>query len=71
MTDLYIDNLAKCAGLVGSAPDLFDCECCQVSQIYSNIFNICPNSNLTAIGFGTFFAAEQNLLHKMNRLSHK
>jgi hypothetical protein len=35
MTDLYIDNLAKCAGLVGSAPDLFDCECCQVSQIYS------------------------------------
>jgi hypothetical protein len=29
---------------------------------FLSIFNICPNSNLTAIGFGTFFAAEQKLI---------
>ncbi|KAE9377558.1 hypothetical protein N431DRAFT_527494 [Stipitochalara longipes BDJ] len=67
ITDLSIADIPVCAdiapGLVGGtaigASETFDCNCCRTGQLLSNVFNICPNSNLSSIGFDKFFAIEE------------
>jgi hypothetical protein len=71
MTDQLIASMAACSGL-GDGPDpsgVFDCNCCQTSQVFSNIFNICPSSNLSSIGFNSWFAAQEKLI-KSDQVSY-
>ncbi|PMD34499.1 hypothetical protein L207DRAFT_589090 [Hyaloscypha variabilis F] len=61
MTDQTIADIGSCVAL-GNGPDpsgTFDCDCCQTSQLISNIFNICPSSNLSSIGFDSWFADQE------------
>lgn len=59
MTDLSIADIPVCAGVSGGDSESFDCNCCRTGQLFSNVFNICPNSNLSSIGFDKFFANEE------------
>jgi hypothetical protein len=71
MTDQLIASMAACSGL-GDGPDpsgVFDCNCCQTSQVFSNIFNICPSSNLSSIGFDSWFATQEKLI-KSDQVSY-
>ena len=62
MTDQMIATMGTCSSPGGGASGVFDCECCQTSQLFSNIFNICPSSNLSSIGFDSWFASEEKLI---------
>jgi hypothetical protein len=71
MTDQLIASLDACSAL-GNGPDpsgVFDCDCCQTSQVFSNIFNICPSSNLSSIGFDSWFATQEKLI-KSDQVSY-
>lgn len=62
MTDQYIASMTACSALGADPSGVFDCDCCQTSQVFSNIFNICPSSNLSSIGFDSWFATQEKLI---------
>jgi len=71
MTDQTIADMGACTAYLGDSSEIFDCDCCQTSQLISNIFNICPNSNLSSIGFTDWFANEEKTIQNAQAFNLK